>query len=57
MAVQVMDVPIGCGDATDGLNSRILTVACAGAQKTPSSAASGKKAYFGLFMDFFPGTP
>ena len=50
VTVQVMGVPIGCGDWTDGVTDRIWTVAWAGRLRTPSNEMTKHKLRSGNFM-------
>ena len=51
VAVQVMVVPITCGDAGDGVRDRIATVAEAGMDNAASSPITYKELTLGIFME------
>jgi len=52
VAVQVMVVPITCGDLGDGVMDRICTVAEAGTDNAASSPMRYKELALGIFMEF-----
>ena len=53
VAVQVMVLPIGCGEAGDGL--KVVTVtAKAGAANAATSPLRNGRILFGIFMRFLP---
>src|SRR5580658_234043 len=54
VAVSVMVLPIGCGDACDGFNDSIVTVAKAGADSSASSPIRNDRVLFGIFMIISP---
>ena len=51
VAVQVMVVPITCGDAGDGVMDRICTVAEAGTDNAASRPIRYKELALGIFME------
>jgi DNA repair photolyase len=52
VAVQVMVVPITCGDTGDGVMDRIRTVAEAGTDNAASIPIRHKESVLGIFMKF-----
>jgi hypothetical protein len=52
VAVQVMVVPITCGDLGDGVIVRICTAAEAGTDNAASSPMRYKELVLGVFMEF-----
>jgi hypothetical protein len=54
VAAQVMDVPIFCGDASDGVKDTIVTVAKAGADNTISAPMGYHAVLFKYFMKSLP---